>query len=227
MGIVRGRDQDEKMGRESDSKDRRGPIAKYVIIAVLLAAIAGAGGVMTGNWWAETRGGSEEDRRLDEYLGLGERTGFTGDLQLRVEPVMLTVRPGDPIVVNLILVNEGDRTLVINKWFTPAPAHFDSNQLPFKVKVTSGTESVHYVGNAVLLPPHTKDDFVRLRPGERKEIPTDLSTGPQGGRWELTAPGVYLIEVWYETYLTGRYIGVKAWTGMTNHVVVQVTVTGE
>jgi hypothetical protein len=199
-------------------------VKPVLIIAVLV--IGGIGGVWTGNWLASRRPDPRQIQR-DEYVGLGTRTGLVGDLSLSVHPVSVTIRSGEPIRVRLTLTNNGEKTILLNSWFTPAPAEFGNNQLPFKVKVTRNGAPVPYIGDAVLFPPHTKKDFLKLRPGEKRVVSVDLSRGPHGGRWDLSAPGNYTFEVWYETYLTGRYIGVKAWTGMTNHVIVNVVVLSQ
>ncbi len=52
----------------------------------------------------------------------------------------------------------------------------------------------------------------------------DLLNPGNRGSWEMSAPGTYEIAVRYETYLSGKWIGVKAWTGMTSPVVVSVRV---
>ena len=223
---MRHRSSKADSGEQSEHHSWRGHRA-YVYILVLLALIAvGAGGIWTGNRLADRRAALEDEIRMDEYLGLGTRTGLTTDVALLVDPLSLTVRPNQQVKVNLTLVNRGRRKVRLNGWLTPAPAGFESNQLPFKVIVTSNGRRVRYRGNAVLFPPHTKKDFFTLRPGERRVIPVDLSRGPNNGRWDISAPGDYTFEVWYETYLTGRYIGVRhgVLTGMTNHVIVKVAV---
>lgn len=161
---------------------------------------------------------------MDEYTGLGDRTGIAGDLALFVQPMRLSIKPGQPVKVRLVLTNKGKRPMFLSKRLSPAPAAYESNQLPLKVTVTRNGLPVEYRGDPVLYPPHTKRDFFRLDPGRSRHLTVDLSAGPQGGRWDMSAPGEYVVEAWYETYLTGRYIGVNAWTGMSNHVVLQVTV---
>lgn len=193
-------------------------------IMVVVAAIAGIAGVMAGNWLTNRRAVSEKGRQVDEFLGLGERTGLTGDLDLLATPLNLTIHPGEPIKVKLTLINKTTAPMTLNGWLTPAPADFRSNQLPFKVAVHQNNRKVRYIGDPILFPPHKKKDFFTLLPKETKVISPDLSLGAGGGKWNLSTHGVYTFEVWYETYLTGRYVGVHAWTGMTNHVVVHVTV---
>lgn len=213
-------------GRQQSGREER-PRRIGLILFLLVLVAAGVGGVLVGDWWVDRRATLEESRRVDEYQGLGERTGLTGELALLVEPMSLSVYPGQPVKVNLTLTNKGTRAIMLNGWFTPTQADLESNQLPFKVRVSKSGQRVRYLGSAVLFPPHTKKDFFRLRPGESKTIPMDLSRGAGDGRWDMSTPGVYTVEVWYETYLSGRYIGVKAWTGLTNHVIVQVTVIPE
>ena len=213
-------------GKQRERHSWRGHrVYKYVLVLLALIA-AGAGGVWTGNRLADRRASLEDEIRMDEYLGLGTRTGLTTEVALLVDPLSLTVRPGRQVKVNLTLVNRSRRKVKLNGWLTPAPADFESNQLPFKVIVTREGSRVGYRGNAVLFPPHTKKDFFTLRPGGRRVIPVDLSRGPNNGRWDMSATGDYTFEVWYESYLTGRYVGVRhgGLTGMTNHVIVKVTV---
>lgn len=214
-----------------DSKENGSPEhgRKWVrLIAVLTVLAVGAlGGVWTGNWWTNSRPDRSRLCQRDEYVGLGPRTGLTGNVTLSVQPINISVKAGEPVNVSLTLANRGRKPVLLNSWFTPMPAVFKSNQLPIKVRVTRNGEPVAYRGNAVLFPLHTKRDFIKLRPGEERDIRVDISRGPDGGRWDVSIPGQYKFEIWYETYLTGRYIGVKAWTGMTNHVIVNALVLGQ
>lgn len=194
-------------------------------LGLLLVAVAAAvAGVAAGNWMMDKLAAREAKQQTDEYVGLAERTGMTGDLELLVSPLHVTVYPGEPVKADLTLVNRGRRTLMLNGWLTPVPANMGNNQFPLKVRVSGDSQPAEYRGNYVLFPPHKKRDFFPLEPMGRKTFTADLSSGPNNGRWILTTPGEYKIEAWYETYLTGRYAGVKAWTGMTNHVVVGVSV---
>ncbi|MHB0912383.1 MAG: hypothetical protein ACYC2Y_02915 [Armatimonadota bacterium] len=189
---------------------------------ILLVLVAGAiCGVLAGGWLAN-RGSQDEMRRMDETLGLGKRTGLQGDLILRTGASNVTVRPGGPIAIDLTLTNQGEKRAVINGWLAPIPADFDNNQFPVKAVVTEAGRKVEYLGNGIILPPHKKKDFITLGPGESKTFTVDLSRGAGGGAWKIAATGTCRVELWYETYLTGRYSGVDAWTGMTNHVAVQV-----
>ncbi len=189
-----------------------------------MAIIAAAAGIYAGNWIFRRHAAAQESARLDEYVGLGEHTAMTGELDLAVSPVSLTTSPGGPAKVALTLTNRTSRPLILNAWLTPAPAAFQSNQLPFKVRISMNGKPVRYTGNPVLYPPHKKKDFFTLGPGQSRQLTVDLSRGPDGGKWDISKPGVYTAEVWYETYLTGQYIGVHAWTGMTNHVITRITV---
>lgn len=207
----------------NNTSGERRPLRWHAVILLTLMA-AGVCGVLAGNWWADRRAAYEEGRRVDEHLGLGTRTGLTGDLALEVEPVSLRTVSGGEVKVTLTLRNTGRKPLVLSSWLTPAPRDFSGNQLPLKVAVTRDGHRVAYQGQAVLHPPHEKKDFITLRPGERKSISVDLSRGPDNGRWDTSVPGNYSYEVWYETYLSGRYVGVNAWTGMTNHVIVKAAV---
>lgn len=202
---------------------------KWNIALILLVVItAGIGGVFTGDWmYSRNQKVVMKQQRLDESLGLAERTGITGDLALQVKPINLTVKSGDPLRVNLTLINKSKQSMMLNEWFTPAPASYDNNQIPFKQIVKSLNKPMRYVGytgNIVLFPPHAKKDFMQLAAGQTHSFDVDLAKGPNDGRWNISAPGKYSIELWYETYLTGKYSGVNAWTGMTNHVIVKVTV---
>lgn len=209
------------MAKERAGK-RHNPLI-FVLIAVLLAATA-IGGVLAGNYLSRRNAVQAEGRRVDEYQGLGDRTGLTGEVTLLVKPLSITVESGDRFSVSLILTNKTSRTLLLNDWFTPAPAKFGSNQLPIKMIVRRSGQEVEFLGQPRLLPPHTRKDFMALAARESKTFPVEVTTAGGTGRWDMAEPGNYSVELWYETYLSGRYIGVKAWNGMTNHVVVQVTV---
>lgn len=210
--------------RNNESHSARKYPWTTIVIALLVIIVAAVSGVIAGNAIIRNRTAAAESARIDEYLGLGERTGLTGDVDLQVSPMSLSVQSGKLANVKLTLVNRTSRSLKMNGWLSPAPESFRNNQLPFKVKITRNGRPVRYAGNAILFPPHTKKDFFALRPGQSKQITMDVSRGAADGKWEMSAPGNYTAEIWYETYLTGKQIGVKAWTGMTNHVVVRVTV---
>lgn len=198
---------------------------KWNIVLILLVVTAAIlGGVYTGKWISSRQPDPVKQQRLDESLGLAERTGITGDLALQVYPVNLTVKSGDPIKVSLSLKNNSKQDMILNKWLTPAPASYENNQLPMKQIVKSSNKFVGYRGNIILFPPHNKQDFVKLSSGNTYTFFADLVKGPDDGRWNISTPGRYSVELWYETYLTGQYSGVHAWTGMTNHVIVKVTV---
>lgn len=196
-------------------------VAALIVVVLVVAAVAG---IAAGNWLAGKHTIDDRYRRLDESVGLGQRSGIAGTLMLNVEPARLAVRQGEPVKVRLVLTNRSRGSETINGWLQLSPAGFGSNQLPLKVVVVRPGARIRYRGQAAVFPPHAGRDFLTLGPGESKSIDVDLSRGVGGGRWDMSKPGVYNVEVWYETYLTGRYIGVKAWTGMTNHVVVRVTV---
>ena len=215
--------EEERQRPRGEGRRRRHRLGLMLLVVV----VAGVVGILAGDWLADTRAALEERRRVDEYLGLGEHTGLAGEVELLVDPMSTTVRAGEPVKVSLILKNKGDRTVTLNGWLAPAPADFESNQLPFKTIVSKSERKVAYHGNAILYPPHTKKDVFALPPGESKTIAMDVSRCADGGRWDMSSPGVYVVELWYETYLTGRYLGVNAWTGMTNHVIVRVTVEPE
>lgn len=193
-----------------------------IALILLVLVIAAASGVMTGRWVVRGQDSPEDLIRMDEYLGLGERTGLAGKLLLRAEPSEYTVNADVPIRIKLVLTNSGKRSLTLNSWFQPAPADLRSNQLPIKVKIFKEGNKLPYHGNALLLTPHTKKDFFTLGPGKSRDIYVDLRSG--SNTWDMASPGLYTAEIWYETYLTGKYVGVDAWTGMTNHVVVQIQV---
>lgn len=212
----------DENSRNHTRRDRRN-LLRYALIALLLV-VACIGGIKTGNWISDRRVEAGKQREADEYLGLGERTGLTGDLALQVNPTNISAYPGQPISIDLTLVNRGKKNLVLNSWPTPAPAFFGNNQFPFKIEVTKDGRRIPFRGNAVLLPLHSAKDFFVLHPGERRVVKIDPARLDRIGKWDLSVPGVYAVEMWYETYLTGRYIGVRAWTGMTNHVVVNLTI---
>ena len=216
--------------RESNAERTKPPrsrarVAAMIGIALVIVIVAAVLGILAGRWFVHRHAVAEEARRVDEYLGLGPRTGMTGDLELQVIPLSLTVRSGQPAKVKLALINHTQRTMRLNGWLTPAPSFFDSNQFPFRTKMSVSGRGVMYKGGVILPPPHTKRDFFLLRPGETRTIEMDVSRGPERGAWDISRPGVYTAEIWYQTYLSGRWIGVNAWTGMTNHVIVRITVT--
>lgn len=196
-------------------------------MAVIAISTAVTFGIIFGNWLADRSKSSTDLQRMDEYLGLGERTGIAGDVALQVDPGSLDIHPGQPAKVKLTLKNEGLSTAYLNGWLAPTPANLDSNQFPVKVKITKDKHKVLYRGSFSLPPFHMKKDFFALDPGKSKDISVDLAASPGNGRWEMSSPGTYEVEVWYETYLTGKYIGMKAWTGTTNHVIVRVRVASE
>ena len=69
-------------------------------LILLALVIVGIGGVLTGGRLADRRAALDEERRLDEHVGLGERTGMTGDLALSVRPLNLIVRQGQDVKID-------------------------------------------------------------------------------------------------------------------------------
>lgn len=207
------------------AKNTKRPSGSHRVLLILLVVLTAlVGGILTGNWIAERHKVPADRQRMDEYLGFGERTSLTGQVTLQVDPRSLSITAGQPAKVKLTLTNKGKSPVRLNDWLEPAPASLLSNQFPFKVNVTKDGRRVRYQGNYVLPLPHTRKDFFALSPGKSKDILVDLSVGAGNGRWDMSSPGIYTVEVWYETYLTGRYIDVDAWTGTTNHVIVQISV---
>ncbi len=190
-------------------------------IVIVIACIAG---IYTGNSLSNRYNESLKQRDIDEIIGLGERTGMSGDLALQVNPVNIKVKAGDPINIELALKNNTKKSIKLNNRLIPAPAYYKSNQLPIKQIVKLNGKQIAYKGNIVIYSPQTKKDFITLKPGETYKTTIDVRYGPEKGFWNMLTPGVYTIELWYETYLTGKYIGIKAWTGMTNHVVIKATI---
>ncbi len=194
----------------------------------MIVVIAAAAGLLVGNRVSTRMEQRAEEREklahVDEYQGLAQRSGITGELLLDVQPPSQTVTPGSPIELTVKLTNRSKRRMMLNSWIEPYPALLTSNQLPLKIDIRYKRQRITYHGDAVLRPLHEKKDFLPLRPGESKSTVIDLSKPAGRGRWDMSAPGTYEVAVWYETYLSGKWIGVKAWTGMSNPVVVLVTV---
>ncbi|MBP6963370.1 MAG: hypothetical protein KBC96_03080 [Armatimonadetes bacterium] len=196
-------------------------------VVVLVAAVAG----WLASLWVSARldAGADERRRMaevDEYEGLGERSGIKNDLVLDVRPAAQSVASGAPIGLTVLLTNRGSRSIMLSSWVEPYPAILASNQLPLKVDIKRGGERTTYHGDAAVMPLHRKGDFLSVRPGETKSFAVEINKPGARGRWDMSAPGTYEIALWYETYLSGKYAGVRAWTGMTNPVVVTATVFG-
>lgn len=201
---------------------------RYALAAAVIV-IAAVAGLLAGNWVSARMDARAREQgklaEIDEYQGLAQRFGITGDLTLQVEPASQTVLPGAPIKLTVRLTNRSKRRLMLNSWIEPYPAMLGSNQLPLKVDIRLRRQPVSYHGDSVIRSLHKKKDFVALRPGESKSTVIDLMKPTSGrGRWDMSAPGTYEVALWYETYLSGKWAGVNAWTGMTNPYVVQVTV---
>ena len=198
---------------------------KYIMLAVAVIAV-GYAGLRFGGWLFNRPTGMkpEDVRWIDEYQGLGQRTGVSRELVISGEPSAMSVRARKPIRVRVRLTNRGRRTLILNSWLRPYPAYLESNQLPLKVSIAKDGRALTCRGNAEMLPPHTKTDFFRLGSGRSRDVTFDLATTRGSTVWDLTQPGEYDVRIWYETYLTGRSIGVKAWTGVTNAALVRITV---
>lgn len=217
------------MGLMSPLRRIAGATARQRCMLLVAALVVAVAGILLGNWiFTRMETHSRERGKLaeiDEYQGLAERSGITGELTLEVQPASQTVSPGAPIKLTVTLTNRSKRALMLNSWIEPYPAMLGSNQLPLKVDIRLRRQPVSYHGDSVIRSPHKKSDFVALRPGESRSVMIDLMKPASGrGRWDMTAPGTYEVALWYETYLSGKYAGVRAWTGMSNPYVVQVTV---
>ncbi len=199
----------------------------YSLVAavIIVAAVAGllVGNIISARLDARARE-NERLAQIDEYQGLAQRSGITGDLVLDVDPPTQTVKPGGSVKCTVRLTNRSKRTMRLNSWIEPYPAMLGSNQIPLKVDIRMRRQPVTYHGDSIVLPPHTNEDFFMLRPGQGKSTTIDLSKPAGRGRWDFSTPGTYEVALWYETYLSGNWIGVKAWTGRTNPYVVQVVV---
>jgi hypothetical protein len=212
------------MMRDSSGKKPFALVAAVIVVAAVAGLLAG---VLICRRLDVRAGENEKFAQIDEYQGLAQRSGITGDLTLDVEPASQTVRPGAPLRLTVRLTNRSKRVLTLNSWIEPYPAMLGSNQLPLKVDIRLRREPVTYHGDSVILPLHTRNDFLTLRPGESKSTVIDITKPASGrGRWDLSTHGTYEIAFWYETYLSGKWIDVNAWTGMTNPYVVQVVVGG-
>ena len=218
-------ERSSESNEEITSSRPRRRLAAIIALVAAVVIVAAILGVLAGRLFSQRQTVNDEARRVDEYLGLAPRTGLTGELELQVAPLGLAIKAGRPAKLELTLTNRSRKRMFLNNWFTPVPSFFDTNQFPFKVKMYVSGRPARYKGGVILLPQHTRKDFFALRPGKSKTIDMDISRGPGRDAWDMSAPGVYTAEIWYQTYLTGRYIGVRAWTGMTNHVVVPITVT--
>ncbi len=214
---------DQKTETNSPRKARI-PV-KTAMIAAVLVIIAAVGGVFVGDLVSQKRVSTADSARADEFVGLGPRTGLTGELDLQVKPMTLSILPNKPTRVRLVFTNRSKAPLVLNNWLEALPSSFQTNQFPLKVIVTRNGRPVTHSGNAILRPPHTKRDFFVLESGSSREVEMDITRTAEGGTWDMSRPGAYKAEIWYENYLTGRYIGTRAWTGLSNHVVVQVHIS--
>lgn len=197
---------------------------KYLI--PFLAILVAFSGFEFGKWILGRRSGlsSEDEQWIDEYQGLAPRTDRSDQLFLSIEPSSAVVRVGQPIVLKVRITNKGSKPLVLNSWLEPYPACFKSNQFPLKVSVVRDGQELACRGNAELRPFHTKKDFFDLKPGESREVRFDLTSRKRSFVWDFARPGNYRVSVWYESYLTGRPIGVRAFTGKSNTATVNILV---
>lgn len=202
--------------------------AKPYLIMAAVVVVAALAGLLAGNRVSDRLDIRARERQklaqIDEYQGLAQRSGISGDVLLDVHPATQTIASGSPARLRVRLSNRSPHRLILNSWVEPYPALLASNQLPLKIDIKLRNQRISYHGDAVLRPLHDKKDFLALRPGESRSFAVDLSKPAGRGRWDMSEPGIYEVAVWYESYLSGKWIGVKAWTGMTNPVVVQVVV---
>jgi hypothetical protein len=190
----------------------------WIVLPILLLAVFA--GIYTGNRLSDRLSAKNNQLYVDEYTGLGARTGLTGELKLSVTPMKLSARLGEPAQVEITITNRGKKSIRLNGWMKPLPSSFNSNQFPVRVLMKYEGRPMEHKGSLKVMPAHLKKDFLTLKPYESHSFTVDLTKLG----WNLSKPGAYSAEFWYETYLSGRYAGVKAWTGMTNHAIVQLTV---
>jgi hypothetical protein len=193
---------------------------RWLYIALPIFLLAAFAGIYTGNRLSDRISAKNDQVYIDEYTGLGARTGLTGELELAVNPVKISTHKGQPARVEITITNSSRKNILLNGWLKPMPANFNSNQFPVKVSIKRAGKPMERKGSLDIMPAHAKKDFITLRPGESRSFTVDLT----GFGFNLSKPGLYSAEFWYETYLSGRYAGVKAWTGMTNHAIVQLIV---
>lgn len=212
------------LGNGTPEENQKREQTLKLILALAITVTALLLGSRVGEWFSDRRMNYESENRVDEYVGLGKRTGLTGQLTLDVTPREITVKSGDPIKVDVTFKNNSPNDILLSKELAPVPSYWDSSQFPLKLKITRNGKEITHSGNIVLLAEQDRNDFFTISGKQNKTVEVDLSQGPKGGKWNNTRPGTYRYEIWYETYRSGRAIGIKAWTGMTNHAVINVEV---
>lgn len=94
-----------------------------------------------------------------------------------------TVTSTQPAELIFALTNEGKDAVQVLNWQTP----FEGVRAPMFDVRRDGVE-VEYRGRMVKRAAPSKEAYVELRPGERKEARIDLADG-----WDVAAPGTYAV----------------------------------
>lgn len=95
-----------------------------------------------------------------------------------------SLRSGEPAELVFTLANAGDEVLQVLNWQTP----FEGIKAPMFTVKRNGIE-VEYGGRMVKRSAPRKDDYLVVKPGERREVAVDLA-----GAWNVEPAGDYTVE---------------------------------
>lgn len=106
-------------------------------------------------------------------------------LKIRCELAMPPVLAADQAAtLEFALVNEGDDVVQVLGWQTP----FEGFTSPMFTVLRDG-QPVEYVGRMMKRGAPRRQDYLMLKPGERRARMVDLADG-----WDVAAPGSYTVE---------------------------------
>ena len=106
-------------------------------------------------------------------------------MQLRCElQIAATLSAEQQAELTFTLVNAGTQPVQVLNWQTP----FEGIRAPMLTITRDGT-AVDYRGMMVKRGAPTRDSYLGLQPGERRQATVDLSEG-----WDVAAPGTYSVE---------------------------------
>ncbi len=106
-------------------------------------------------------------------------------LRIRCElSVPQTLAAAQAAAITFTLTNAGEQVIQVLNWQTP----FEGIRAPLFTVMRDGT-AVEYRGVMIKRGGASKQDYLVLKPGERRSVTIDLADG-----WDVAAPGSYTVE---------------------------------
>ncbi len=141
-------------------------------------------------------------------------------LQIRLETPKQTYSAGEPIIVTLVLKNQSNSPVTVNKRMGINPKNMapGSWEVKFDVKFPPGERLI--TATLINRGEPTKNDFLELRPGQ--EIRKNYT---MSDFYWMELAGEYKVKATYYNSADGSKFGLSAWIGQIESNAASLTVT--